>query len=82
MQGDYWLIIAKFRLEMYFADPLGSGKACFLYRKDNQMMPAQLQSDPSVFDFYTFYAALNLFKFCKREITGVEDFNLLSFLGK
>ena len=43
------------------------------------MMPAPLQSQPSVRGFYTTYAALHLFKFRQEEITGVHDVNVLAF---
>ena len=46
------------------------------------MMPAPLQSHPSVCGFYTIYAAFHLFKFRQEEITGIHDVNLLSFIKK
>ena len=45
------------------------------------MMPAPLQSHPSVCGFYTIYAAFHLFKFRQEEITGVHDVNVLSFIS-
>ena len=46
-----------------------------------QMMPAPLQSHPSLCGFYTIYAAFHLFKFQQEEITGVHDVNVLSCLS-
>ena len=46
------------------------------------MMPAPLQSHPSVFGFYTINAAFPLFKFQQKEITGVHDVKVLSFISK
>ena len=46
-----------------------------------QMMPAPLQSHPSVCGFYTIYAAFHLFKFRQEESTGVHDVNVLSFIS-
>ena len=45
------------------------------------MMPAPLQSHPSVCGFYTKYAAFHLFKFPPEEITGVHDVIVLSFIS-
>ena len=66
--------------ELYFADSLGCKKYSFLKQHYKQMMPATLQSHPSVCGFYTIYAAFHLFKFQQEEIT-VHDVNLLSFIS-
>ena len=82
MQDEHWIMIAKFRHELYFADSLGCKKYSFLnnlYYK--QMMPAPLQSHPSVCGFYTIYAAFHLFQFRQEEITGVHDVNVHSFIS-
>ena len=82
MQGEHWIMIANFRHELYFADSLGCKKYSFLNNQNNkQMMPAPLQSHPSVCGFYTIYAAFHLFKFRQEEITGVHDVNVLSFIS-
>ena len=81
MQGEHWIMIAKFRQELYFADSLGCKGCSFLKQHYNQMMPAPLQSHPSVCGFYTKYAAFHLFKFRQEEITGVHDVNVLSFIS-
>ena len=84
MQGEHWIITAIFRHELYFADSLG----CKMYSFPNnnnqhyiQMMPAPLQSHPSITGFYTIHAAFHLFKFRQEEITGVQDVNVLSFIS-
>ena len=64
-------MVAKFRHEVYFADFLGRKKYRLLKQHYKQLMPAQLQSHPSVCGFYTIYAALHLFRLCQEEITGV-----------
>ena len=77
MQGEHWIMIAKFRQELYFADTLGRKVYSFLNNQHyKQTMPAPLQSHPSVCDFYTIYAAFHLFKFQQEEITGVHDVNV------
>ena len=86
MQGDHWIMSANFRHELYFADSLGCKGYSFLHNNNNnqhykQMMPAPLQSQPSVCGFYTIYAAFHLFKFQQEEITGVHDVNVLSFIS-
>ena len=81
MQGEHWIMIAKFRHELYFADSLRRKWYSFLKQHYKQMMPATLQSHPSVCGFYTIYAAFHLFKFRQEEITGVHDVNLLSFIS-
>ena len=64
MQGEHWIMIANFRHEFYFADSLGCKGYSFLNNQHyKQMMPAPLQSHPSVCGFYTIYAAFHLFKF-------------------
>ena len=82
MQGEHWIMIASFRHELFFADSLGCKRYSFLNNQhDKQMMPARLQSHPSVCGFYTIYAAFHLFKFRQEEITGVHDVNVLSFIS-
>ena len=82
MQGEHWIMIANFRHELYFADSLGCKGYSFLNNQHyKQMMPAPLQSHPSVCGFYTIYAAFHLFKFGQEKITGVHDVNVLSFIS-
>ena len=80
MQGEHWIMIANFRHKLYFADSLGRKMYRFL-KQQKQMMPAPLQSHPSVCSFYTIYSAFHLFKFQQEEITGVHDVNVLSFIS-
>ena len=82
MQGEHWIMIANFRHELYFADSLGRRGYSFLNNQlYKQMMPTPLQSHPSVCGFYTIYAAFHLFRFQQKEITGVHDVNVLSFIS-
>ena len=82
MQGEHWIMIANFRHELYFADSLVRKGYNFLNNQHyKQMLPAPLQSHPSVCGFYTVYAAFHLFKFRQEEITGVHDVNVLSFIS-
>ena len=81
MQGEHWIMIANFRHELYFADSFGCKACSFLNNQQyKQLMPAPLQSHPSVCGFYTIYAAFHLFKFQQEENTGVHDLNVVSFL--
>ena len=82
MQGEYWIMIANFRRELYFADSLGRNGYSFFKQHYKQMLPVPLQSHPSVCAFYTIYAAFHLFKFRQEEIKGVHDVNVLSFISK
>ena len=78
MQGEHWIMIANFRHELYFADSLGLKRYSFLNNQHyKQMMPAPLQSHPSLCGFYTIYAAFHLFKFRQEEITEVHNVNVL-----
>ena len=82
MSGEHWIMIAKFRHELYFADSLGCKGYSFLNNQHyKQMMPAPLQPHPSVCGFYTIYATFHLFKFRQEEITGVHDVKVLSFIN-
>ena len=82
IKGEHWIMIANLRHELYFADSLGCKGYIFLNNQHyKQMMPAPLQSHPSVCDLYTKYAAFHLFKFQQEEITGVHDVNVLSFIS-
>ena len=82
MQGENWIIIANLWQELNFADFLGCKGYSFLNNQHyKQMMPAPLQSHPSVCGFYTIYAAFQFFKFRQEEITGVHDVNVLSFIS-
>ena len=80
MQVERWIMIANFRHDLFFADSLGRQKYSFLKNQHyKQIIPAPLQSHPSVCGFYTIYAAFHLFKFRQEEITGIHDVNVLSF---
>ena len=84
MQGEHLIMIANFRLELYFADSLGCKGYSFLNINNQhykQMIPAPLQSHSSVCCFYTIYAAFHLFKFQQEEIKGFQDVNVLSFIS-
>ena len=81
MQGEHWIMIANFRHELYFAESLGRKKNSFLKQHYKQMMPAPLQSHPSVRGFYTIYAAFHLSMFRQEETTGVHRVNVLSFIS-
>ena len=83
MQGEHWILIANLRHELYFADSLGCEGYSFVNNQHyKQMMPAPLQSHPSVCVFHAIYAAFHLFKFQQKEVTGVLDVNVLSFISK
>ena len=81
IQCEHWIMIANFCHEMQFAYSLGCKKYSFLKRHYKQMMPAPLQSHPTVCGFYTKNAAFHLFKFRQEEITGVHDANVLSLIS-
>ena len=74
-------MIANFHHELYFADSLGLSinNYPFLEQNYSQMFRTRLQDHPSVFGFYTIYAAFHLFMFQQEEITGVHDVIVLSF---
>ena len=77
MQGEHWIMIANFRHELYFANSLGCKGYRFLNNQHyKQMMPAPLQSHPSVCGFYTKYAAFHLFKFHQKKL---QEFTMLMF---
>ena len=80
MQGEHWIMIANCPQILYFADSLCRKKYSFLKQHYEQIMPAPLQSHPSVCRFYTIYAAFHLFKFRQEEIR-VHDVNILSFIS-
>ena len=82
MQGEHWIMIANFRHEIYSEDSLGHKGYSFLKHHYKQVMPAPLQSHPSVCGLYTKYAAFRLFKFQEKKIAGVHDVNVLSFISK
>ena len=82
LQSEHWIKIANSQHEFFFADSLGCKGYSFLNNQHyKQMMPAPLQSHPSVCGFYALYAAFHLFKFRQEEITGVHDVNVLSFIS-
>ena len=69
MKGEHWIMIAKFRHNLYFADSLGSKGYSFLSNQNyKQMMPAPLQTHPSVCGFYTKYAAFHLSNSDKKKL--------------
>ena len=77
MQGEHWIMIANFRHELYFAESLACKAYSLLKQHYKQMMPAPLQSHPSVCGFNKIYAAFHLFKFRQEEIRGVHDDTIL-----
>ena len=79
MQSEHWIMIAKSRQILYFADSLGRKKYSFLKQHYEQLMPEPLQSHPSVCGFYTIYADFHLLKFRQEESTGFHNVNILSF---
>ena len=82
VQGEHWIMTAKFRHEFCFADSLGcKGYSFFNSQHYRQMMLAPLQSHSSVCGFYTINAAFHLFKFRPEEIPWVNDVNVLSFMN-
>ena len=81
MQGEHWIMTAKSRQKLYFADSLGRKTYSFFKQQYEQMMPEPLQSHPSVCGFYTIYAAFHLFKIRQEKNTGVHDVNVLSFIS-
>ena len=80
MQGAHCIMIAYSCEILYFADCLGRKKYSFVKQQHEQMMPDPLQSHPSICGFYTVYAAFHLFKFQQKELTGVHDVNVFSFI--
>ena len=67
MQGEHWIMISNFRHELYFADSSGSEGYSFLNNQHyKKMMPAPLQSQPSVCGFYKIYAVFHLFEFQQK----------------
>ena len=81
MQGEHWIMTANFWHELYFADSLGRKGYSFFKQHYKQMMPAHLQSNPSVCGFFTKYSAFDPFKFQQEEISGVHDVSVLSFIS-
>ena len=82
MQVEHWSMIANFRHELCFTDFLGRKRCSFLNNQHyKQMMPAPLQSHPSVCGFWTNHAAFHRFKFQQEENTGVHDVNVLSSIS-
>ena len=80
MQGEHWIMIANFRHEFYFAHSRGCKGYSFLNNQHyKRMMPAPLQSHPSVCGFYTIFEAFHLLEFRQEENTAVHDVNVLSF---
>ena len=80
MSGEHWVMIAKFKQQMYFADSFGG--SCNFFMQDYQkMVPVKLQSHPSVCGFFAINSAFHLFKFQQEQLTGVHDVNVLSFIS-
>ena len=80
MQGEHWMVVANFRHKIFF-QILCRQTCSFLKQQYKQMMPEPLQSEPSVWDFYTKHRVFHLFMFWQEETTGVHDVNVLWFIG-
>ena len=81
MQGEHWIMIAKLRHQLFFADSVGRRDYKFLRKNYKRMIPERLQLHQSLCGIYTRYAASLLFKFGQAEITGVHDLNVLSLIS-
>ena len=81
MEGEHWNMIAKFHNQLFFADSLARQNYSFLGKHYQPLISQPLQVHPSVCRFNTIYAASHLFKFGQKEITGVHDVNVLSFIS-
>ena len=81
MQGEHWIMIAKLRHQLVFADSLCRNDYKFLRKDYKRIIPDQLQLHQSLCGVYTIYAAFLLFKFGQEEITGVQDLNVPSFIS-
>ena len=81
--GEHWIMFAKFHYEFYFTDSHGLSINIYPFLKQNysQMIRTRLQDHPRVCSFHTINAAFHLFKFQQKEITGVQDVNVLSFIS-
>ena len=79
MSGEHWVMIAKFKQQLYFADSLG-GSCSFLKQDYRKMVSVKLQSS-CVCGFYAIYSAFHLFKFQQEQLTGVHDVNVLPFIS-
>ena len=60
MQGEHWIMIAKSRRKLCFADSLGCKGYSFLKQQHEQMMPELLQSHPSVSTRYMELSSLQI----------------------
>ena len=81
MQREHWKKTANYCQTLCFADTLCRKMFIFTTQQYEPMLPEPLQSHLSVCGFYTIYAAFHLFKFQQREITGVHDVNVVSFIS-
>ena len=81
--GEHWIMLATFHHQMYFADSLGLSINNYPLLKQNysQVVRTRLHDHPSVWGFYTLYAAFHLSNFQQEEITGVHDIIVLSFIS-
>ena len=82
IQGEHWIMIANCRQKLYSAESLGRKKYSSFKQQYEQMITKPLQSHPSVCGSYTIYAAFHLFKYRQKEITGVHDVKVPSFISK
>ena len=76
VQGEHWILIAKYRQFLFFTDSLGSEKYNILTQQYEQMMPEPLQSHPSVCGFYTIYVA---FISSNSEKKKIQEFAMLMY---
>ena len=80
MSDVHWVMSAKFKQQLYFADSL-RGSCNFLNQDYQKMVPVKLQSHPSVCGFYAIYSAFHLFKFQQEQLTGAHDVNVFSIIS-
>ena len=80
-QGEHWNVIANFYYNLYFEKSLRGEEFSLLKQYYKQMMAEPLRSYARVCCFHTINSAFHLFQFRPRELTGVHDIILLSFIS-
>ena len=81
IQGEHWIMIAKLRHQLNFADSLARKGHNFLRKNYKRMILERLQLNQSYCGFYTTCAVFLPLKFGREKHTGVHDLYVLSFIS-
>ena len=81
--GEHWIMIGRLNRTYYYADSLARAitNYKFLNQKYQKTIQQPVQKTDKLCEFYTIFAAFQLFKFCRTKLNNVHDVHVLNFIS-